>query len=204
MEIADLNVHGNITIAILNKSATKCATAIDNISWIGYAPDRNAYLSEIRINDTPLKNFSPQQETYVVTVNNSNETPVISATNQSTQATHQIDYPSQIPGVAFINVVAEDGSWKTYTLNLDLASAIPSKTEENVLNIYPNPVEDILYLQSAQLIDSIIIYDGNGKQMLQKTGSVESVPVSHLQSGIYYLKVIIAKKKSEVIKFVKR
>ncbi|MBI9062427.1 MAG: T9SS type A sorting domain-containing protein [Marinilabiliaceae bacterium] len=204
VDIADLKVQGHITIAIQNKSATKCATAIDNISWVGYAPDRNAYLSEIRVNDTPLNNFSPQQESYAVTVNDTREIPVLAATNQSPLATHEIDYPSQIPGVAFINVVAEDGSWKTYTLNLDLVNAIPSAEAGKILTIYPNPVEDILYLESTQLIDRIIIYNGTGKQMLQQTGPVESVPVSHLQSGIYYLKVIMTQRKSEVIKFMKR
>lgn len=203
VEVADLNQTGTISIAISNRSATKCAIAIDNISWVGYAPDRNANLSEIRINNELLKNFTAQQEDYDVRLEAPDESLLITAVNESPKATHQVNYPSQIPGVAFINVVAEDGSWKNYTLNLDLTLAAPSENETTT-HIYPNPVKDVLFIQGTSKADSLIVYDNLGQAIYRAKGTTESIPVGHLHAGIYYLKVMLANRKSEVIKFVKK
>jgi ELWxxDGT repeat protein len=59
--------------------------------------------------------------------------------------------------------------------------------ELNSLIIYPNPVNDILYIKSNSTIKTGIIYNLLGKKM--KTTSNTSVNVSNLKSGIYFLKI---------------
>lgn len=86
----------------------------------------------------------------------------------------------------------------------DLANSTTPAESLNDIRIYPNPADEILYLESTSLIDSIILYSSTGKQVMQKTEPVKSVPVGQLQSGLYFLKVIMAGRKSEVVKFVKR
>ncbi|KGN82375.1 hypothetical protein HW49_01910 [Porphyromonadaceae bacterium COT-184 OH4590] len=52
------------------------------------------------------------------------------------------------------------------------------------MDIYPNPVEDILYVQSDSEVHIICIYDIYGKEVARATNS-QQIDVSHLPSGLY-------------------
>ena len=81
---------------------------------------------------------------------------------------------------------------------------LPASTEDigfkaNV-NIYPNPANDILTIESQQTFDTLIIHDLTGKE-IQRIVSTESrleqqLEVSNLQSGIYYLTIQSGKAKT--------
>ena len=75
-----------------------------------------------------------------------------------------------------------------FSLNLDATSI----TEENItFDIYPNPVNDILYIETQTL--TVEIYDVYGR--IQKLRNSEtqklrnSIDVSNLKSGVYFVKV---------------
>ncbi|WP_052184205.1 T9SS type A sorting domain-containing protein [Psychroserpens sp. Hel_I_66] len=68
-----------------------------------------------------------------------------------------------------------------------------STNEFSVLNtkIYPNPVNDVLTIESDAIIDSAILYDINGREILVSKfeGTNYQMDLSELKSGIYFLKV---------------
>lgn len=57
--------------------------------------------------------------------------------------------------------------------------------------IYPNPVGDMLYVKSGEVINNIEVYDIYGKVLQSKSYSTESatIDLSQYSSGIYLLKV---------------
>lgn len=68
-------------------------------------------------------------------------------------------------------------------------------------NFYPNPSEDILFVQRQREVQAqYMIYDMNGRQVDQqiKVGTLHSIDVSNLPSGIYFVKT---QDKNETILF---
>ncbi len=67
-----------------------------------------------------------------------------------------------------------------------------SEEEVKPLNIYPNPVKDILYLEKTEGSE-VLIYNQQGKLILRKpiiqSNNFNQVDLSKLNKGIYYIKV---------------
>lgn len=72
------------------------------------APDNDATLSSIIINDSLLPGFDPNIFSYSFGLENDSLMPQIVATPSDSNATVTIEYPSGIPGTAKITVLAED------------------------------------------------------------------------------------------------
>jgi hypothetical protein len=86
-------------------------------------------------------------------------------------------------------------------------TAIATPTvENNAITVYPNPVEDVLHIQSQQPILGIAIVDLTGKtqlkQVVQTTGEL-SVPVNRLATGLYILQTKTAAGVTST-KFIKK
>ncbi|MEH6538332.1 MAG: T9SS type A sorting domain-containing protein [Psychroserpens sp.] len=77
------------------------------------------------------------------------------------------------------------------TYELDALSVVDLQLEE--LNIYPNPTDNLINIQSKTLIDIISIYDINGRLLQINQPSNSSLEyqldVSHLSQGIYFLEM---------------
>lgn len=69
------------------------------------------------------------------------------------------------------------------------------KIEENNfknINVYPNPVKDMLYVETETEIKEIIICDVYGRHQVTKTSSHQgdlSIDVSRLNSGVYFIRI---------------
>ena len=76
-------------------------------------------------------------------------------------------------------------------------------------NIYPNPVDDILYIETNENINEIVIYDVRGCRVskstsLQVSKSMSvSMSMSSLKPGIYFIN-IITEKGNITKKFIKK
>ena len=88
-----------------------------------------------------------------------------------------------------------------FSLNLDATSI----TEENItFDIYPNPVNDRLYIETQTL--TIEIYDIYGRRQVTETPSHQdnlSIDVSSLNSGVYFVKVVTENGEA-VQRFIKK
>ena len=70
-------------------------------------------------------------------------------------------------------------------------------------HVYPNPVQDELFVNSkGNSIDGITVYSLTGQQLIYRTGQTNSIDVSSLSDGIYFLE-IVSEGKKQVQKFVK-
>ena len=78
-------------------------------------------------------------------------------------------------------------TWTSFTENCSL-SLEEFDTSFN-LNIYPNPVERLLIIQSTATINSLELYDVNGK-ILIKTNNTKSLDLSSLSQGVYFITII--------------
>lgn len=89
----------------------------------------------------------------------------------------------------------------TITQNVSIIKAgINSYTSENIISIYPNPVNDFLILKSTENYNSVRIYDGLGRLVLT-TLKKQKLNISQLPKGVYMLQ--IDNKMNSRLKFVK-
>ena len=78
------------------------------------------------------------------------------------------------------------------------------ENDVNHASVYPNPTDGLLTIQSAQQIDSVEMYDIQGR-ILQRSAVGASeyfIDLSERQSGVYFVKIISAGKQS-VYKVIK-
>lgn len=92
----------------------------------------------------------------------------------------------------------------TYTTTVRNVLAVSeTKTGNENISIYPNPVEDTLYIKSGDEIIKAEIYDASGR-ILNTTGvKANSVNVTVLAKGNYLIK-LFTKDKTMVQKFIKK
>ena len=98
---------------------------------------------------------------------------------------------------------------KIIEVKLGMATGMPNDTHGYIdkVNIYPNPVRNVLHVEthvnSTETFD-LFIYDCNGR--LRKSGvvmqNVQTIDVSNLASGTYFLK-LVDKKEAIFRKFIK-
>ena len=72
------------------------------------------------------------------------------------------------------------------------------------LSIYPNPVNDRLYIEAETEVEEVVVYDVYGRQQSTVNGQQTlSIDVANLNSGIYFVKVVTT--EGEVVKrFIKK
>ncbi|MCS3529723.1 T9SS type A sorting domain-containing protein [Chryseobacterium sp. JUb7] len=92
----------------------------------------------------------------------------------------------------------------TYTTTVQnvLAAAEISK-ENNAVSIYPNPVQDVLFIKSKDQVIKAEIYDEAGRVLKSVSVTDHSINVSELSKGNYIIK-LSAKDKTTTQKFMKK
>lgn len=90
------------------------------------------------------------------------------------------------------NVIFAEGSLSTHAFSTESFS------------VYPNPIKDVLYVQSKTAVDAITVYDLLGKVVLQsEPGTMSpSINTSSLNSGVYLVKITIGN-NSKTLKVIK-
>jgi hypothetical protein len=76
---------------------------------------------------------------------------------------------------------------KTFGVNECMKTAVSDKTQ-NQFSLFPNPVTDLIKIESEYLIKSIQIHDSLGRITLRKSDS-NTVDVSNLDNGIYTISI---------------
>jgi pimeloyl-ACP methyl ester carboxylesterase len=100
--------------------------------------------------------------------------------------------------------IDDDGSSNIAIFDIKISSNTNSsiKSEIESIHIYPNPVYDVVFINSQYIIKEISIYNINGQSMENKI--VENkINVSNLTKGVYFLKLTDQTGKNHTSKFVK-
>jgi hypothetical protein len=96
-----------------------------------------------------------------------------------------------------IAIDAEDNKW--FGTNgggvsklTDGSTGIITIINENHLNLYPNPVQNVLNINLSGKTEVLQVFDISGKYLLQKqiTENNTSLDVSYLENGIYVVRVM--------------
>ena len=112
---------------------------------------------------------------------------------------------TSINGVGIQNAILPAGTYyfliegelsTEYTVDIRLASDVEDDDaiEEisTTFSIYPNPVNDRLFVEAETEIEEVVVYDIFGRQQVTETPSHQgnlSIDLSDLNSGIYFVKV---------------
>ncbi|TCK65015.1 putative secreted protein (Por secretion system target) [Winogradskyella wandonensis] len=104
-----------------------------------------------------------------------------------------------------VTVVEDVASNQVITITNDNVLDVATKTASQV-KAHPNPVKDILNLESLSFIESIEIYNLLGQSVFQKTISSTNMnlDMSSFESGSYFVKIIDANSKVRTIRVIKQ
>ncbi|WP_046757566.1 T9SS type A sorting domain-containing protein [Kordia jejudonensis] len=72
------------------------------------------------------------------------------------------------------------------------------------VNIYPNPVKDKLNISKTENITSVEIYSIQGKRMRTQKSQFETIDMSQLKSGLYFVTLTDNANRSNTFKIVKK
>ena len=64
-----------------------------------------------------------------------------------------------------------------------------AETQANTINIYPNPAQHTLYIQSEEVVEQVNVYDISGRNLLQIANPDKSVDISSFAKGVYIMKI---------------
>ena len=94
--------------------------------------------------------------------------------------THYVEivavYPNSRRSVSLIGEISE-------VLNIE-------ETNDNQCRVYPNPVNDKLYIVTEDEVEDVVVYDIYGRRQLSAVSCQPSViDVENLKPGIYFVKI---------------
>ena len=97
--------------------------------------------------------------------------------------------------IAFVNTT--DDGFKLYIDDIEIRKDDPVSTDLadklNKINIYPNPVQDYLYIDEQNHFDYLEITSTSGKIII--LSSSNKIDLKHLEKGIYYINIYNGLKK---------
>ena len=107
------------------------------------------------------------------------------------------------PNTGEVSIALLDSIWRKLNDAMCASTGINENYAITPISIYPNPANDILFIQS----DNQLSYSGtvsgiDGKIILNFTTS-NSIDVSGLNKGIYFL-TLNSESSSQVIRFIKQ
>lgn len=88
-----------------------------------------------------------------------------------------------------------------FTTTSGLANAVISS---ELINVYPNPATDKLYIATEYNLSRIVICDHVGRQLIEKNELNGSIDISSLENGVYYMILDAGESGSVTKAFVKR
>jgi len=80
-------------------------------------------------------------------------------------------------------------SWDEVTKSLTYAPLSIADESKLDFKVYPNPVNDLININSKSPINTVEIYSVLGKQLLSISENMDRIDISHLNKGIYFIKV---------------
>lgn len=210
----EINVGTNILFRGVQFTSSGNGYTVGNVgnifkySIINGNDSTNATLSNISIDDVSLENFNSGTYEYSVELpTGTTEIPQVSATTSVNGATVNITQATALPGTATIIVTAKDGqTQQTYTIHFSVITGIKDVKQANTLNIFPNPVSDILFFEQLQetTVFDLKIINVHGREVCsEKSFSAKSIDVSDLQTGVYFLS-LQNREKTYSTRFVKK
>lgn len=93
-------------------------------------------------------------------------------------------------GSVYVTATANDGTMVSDSIEITISNqsiGLQEVQDQFALQLYPNPVKDILHLSSAVTLDQVELFNLQG-QKVQSTSEVKALDLSDLPAGNYILK----------------
>jgi hypothetical protein len=108
------------------------------------------------------------------------------------------------PDIVITNWDSGQGNYIFY--NTNISTGISSYTQEQpYLSVSPNPAVDFISISSEQSLSKISIFNQTGVKVLEvRNHPGNTIDISKLMKGIYFLKIETKKGQSRTLKFIKQ
>jgi len=177
---------------------------LNSTSWMEYKvniPEAGDYHINFRMSNE----FAPPVASSVKVLANDIEVGNLTFDNPGQNLwTTQTCNVSLNQGIQTIKIAVSQGrpclNWFEITQNTD---AIDNIFDSDNINIFPNPVKDILFVQNADANSNVKIFDISGKIVYSNKISDGTVDMTSLSSGMYFLNIENNKGKTIVKKLLK-
>jgi hypothetical protein len=171
----------------------------------GLSPLKDATLSNLTLSAGTL-NVDFNANTYNYTVELAAGTavrPTVTPTTTNANATAVVT--ENADASTTITITAEDGVTKNiYTVVFTGLVSVPDLHLDK-FSIYPNPASSELFISHNVKIDRIEIYNVTGSRVMSQSNiSTESIDISDLNSGLYFIGITDVNNNHFVKKFVKQ
>jgi hypothetical protein len=192
-------------------AATTIALGSTNSAAISTATDTDFFKITTTATSTISYNLvGPAGVDFDLVIYSSNGTQIGSGAGST--ATETVTLATQAAGTYYIKVLGYNGANSTscYTIKASVTAGSPSQgiVDENVISVYPNPVKDKLVISSTVSLDEsmIIVMDVNGQIILQQDATEygNSIDVSALSSGVYFVRIKTQDRIDYQTKFIKQ
>lgn len=90
-------------------------------------------------------------------------------------------------GTAIVRATSQNGIYGEITIMVNTQTAGLEEYQENKVKFYPNPVDDVLYIDTPEQFNMVVIYNQLGSVIYSSKSSI--VDLVHLEAGIYLLEV---------------
>ncbi len=199
--IATVNANGLVT-AVEAGNATITVTTEDGAYTATCAVEvTTATIAVTGVNVTPVSvSLKPgeteQLKVTVLPANATNQNVSWSSSNANIATVNATGLVTAVAeGNATITVTTEDGGY-TAICTVEAYDAIGEFNLGDLVNLYPNPIHDILHIEAEISITHLNVYDALGKQILSTsvTGNIHNIDVSKWERGIYSVELHFGKR----------
>jgi len=191
-ERAEISIDQNHEIpstAVITVTARDGITKETYYVHFQFEANINARLASIMVDGDPIENFRDTIMNYTIALpENYFGTPIVTAIPQDPNATIAVDHFSQVHNKAIITVTAENPQVvRTYEVTFYKGTGISESIMDN-FKYYPNPVSDILNIETSVHQSKLQIVDNYGRVILTEIVSeIAKIDVSRLLPGMYVI-----------------
>ena len=176
----------------------QCTGDVEDIIISGYAGE----YSLVEVSAGVAYTFSSSVTTDFITISDEAGTTVLAFGTQS------VDWTAETSGlIRFYTHVNEQCQESNSTFRARSVQCATLGTDEfgtNGISYYPNPVKDILYLESKKEIDKIEVITVSGQRVIEKATLLKKrIDMSGLAKGIYILRLYFADNSIKTLKILK-
>jgi hypothetical protein len=198
-----LNSISNVLTIEANTTTT---TAYNDYTSMGFIGDFNSWATDVPMKPSEKTNNHVWYATYTLSTDGgikfrANGSSAVNWGNTYFAQGIGVNNGTNIPSIAGNYTIVFNDIDGTYYFFKQNTTGLKRGYNDVLVDIYPNPVIDELYIKSDEVAQTIELYDIHGV-LLKKYNHTVSIPVSEIPNGLYYLKINF--KNSDCIKsFVK-
>ena len=154
--------NDSVTVILVNRNLTTSHTTHVSLS--------NFTISNGTYNTLQIKTL-PSTETFVSHTNNALHTSTVTVTSNSLSIS--------LPALSTTAIILK-GTSTTTGIN-------QTTNNSNEVNIYPNPSNGNIKIQTDKELGAVIIYNALGEMVHNQTSNKTSIDLSNLQNGVYFV-----------------